>query len=231
MAFRSVLPVQGCRITPGGKLYFAEKVAFMVADAFRFIIPLAIVALVFGFLGYWTIALIFLFLAAFVGFFFRNPRREIPEPENLIVSPADGKVVKIESSPGELGENQVSIFLSLFNVHVNRAPISGALEKLEYRRGKFKAAFVDLASEVNEQNVLTICGKEITITIRQIAGLIARRVVCWKAQGTYMKRGETIGLIRFGSRVDVILPREVKLLVKVGDRVKGGSSAIGEYPV
>jgi len=201
----------------------------MVADAFRFIIPLVIFAALFGFLGYLSIALIFLFLAIFVVYFFRNPHRVIPENEGLVVSPADGKVVKMGPSPGAMGENQIGIFMNLFDVHVNRAPISGTLENLEYRRGMFKAAFVDEASSVNEQNVLTIRGKEITVTVRQIAGLIARRVVCWKAEGSTMRRGETIGLIRFGSRVDVVLPKEVKILVKVGDRVKGGSSVLGEY--
>jgi phosphatidylserine decarboxylase len=202
----------------------------MVADAFRFIIPLLIAAAVSIILGYWTVGLPLLFLALFVGYFFRNPRREIPERENLIVSPADGKVVKIATSQQRGAEQQISIFLNLFDVHVNRSPISGALEKLEYRRGRFKAAFADEASQVNEQNVLTIRGREITVTVRQIAGLIARRVVCWKQQGSSMTRGETIGLIRFGSRVDVLLPKEVKLRVKLGDRVRGGSSVLGEYP-
>jgi phosphatidylserine decarboxylase len=202
----------------------------MIADAFRFIVPLLLVAvLAWVLFGYYIISLIALLLAAFVGYFFRNPRRVVPENENLIVSPADGKVVRIDTDSSADGENQISIFLNLFDVHVNRAPISGSLERLEYRPGRFKAAFVDEASRVNEQNVLTIRGKDITVTIRQIAGLIARRVVCWKPQGSTMTRGETFGLIRFGSRVDVVLPKEVVLSVKLGDRVKGGSSVLGEY--
>jgi phosphatidylserine decarboxylase len=130
----------------------------------------------------------------------------------------------------EDGEWLVSIFLSIFNVHVNRSPISGTLKQLEYRRGKFKAAFDDDASRVNEQNILTISSPNIQIVVRQIAGLIARRVVCWKKPGHPLQRGELIGLIRFGSRVDLVLPAQVKIAVKKGDRVSGGSSIIGEYP-
>jgi phosphatidylserine decarboxylase len=203
----------------------------MVADAYRFIIPLLIIALICALLGYFAVALAVFLLTGFVGYFFRNPRRVIPKSENLIVSPADGRVVRIEPGHEPEGEKQISIFLNLFDVHVNRSPISGALEKLEYKRGKFKAAFEDEASRVNEQNVLTIRGENIQVTVRQIAGLIARRVVCWKQPGSAMSRGEPIGLIRFGSRVDLVLPKEVKLQVKLGDRVKGGASIIGEYPV
>jgi phosphatidylserine decarboxylase len=170
-------------------------------------------------------ALALLFLAAFVGYFFRNPAREIPAGDNLIVSPADGKVVRVASLPEGQG---ISIFLNIFDVHVNRAPIGGELEQVEYRRGRFKAAFDEEASRVNEQNILSIRGQRIRVVVKQIAGLIARRVVCWKRPGHFLERGELFGLIRFGSRVDVILPKEVKLLVKVGDRVKGGSSVIGE---
>src|SRR5207247_4492053 len=176
--------------------------------------------------------LICLLLAAFVCLFFRNPRREIPAREGLVLSPADGKIVKITTLPAgaDQGATQlVSIFLNIFDVHVNRSPIQGELENLEYLRGKFKMAFDEEASRVNEQNILTIRGKDIRIVVKQIAGFIARRVVCWKAPGHEMDRGEVIGLIRFGSRVDVLLPKKVKLLVKVGDKVKGGSSILGEY--
>ena len=112
---------------------------------------------------------------------------------------------------------------------MNRSPISGELKQLEYRRGRFKAAFDEEASRVNEQNVLTISGTHIQVVVRQIAGLIARRVVCWKKPGHQLQRGELIGLIRFGSRVDIVLPAQVKLRVKIGDRVSGGSSILGEY--
>jgi len=197
----------------------------MIRDAYLFIVPMLALAVLCIWFGLSVAALALLFLAAFVGYFFRNPAREIPAGDNLIVSPADGKVVRVASLPEGQG---ISIFLNIFDVHVNRAPIGGELEQVEYRRGRFKVAFDEEASRVNEQNILSIRGQRIRVVVKQIAGLIARRVVCWKRPGHFLERGELFGLIRFGSRVDVILPKEVKLLVKVGDRVKGGSSVIGE---
>jgi len=201
----------------------------MVCDAYRFIIPLLIIAAVlFAVGGPWAACLPVL-LALFVSYFFRNPDRTIPGDDKLVVSPADGKIVKITAvGQGQVSQRQVSIFLSVFNVHVNRAPIEGELEKLEYRRGRFKVAFDDEASRVNEQNILTIRGRDATLVMKQIAGLIARRVVCWKQAGQKLQRGEVIGLIRFGSRVDLMLPENANVLVRVGDRVKGGSSVIAE---
>jgi phosphatidylserine decarboxylase len=201
----------------------------MVSDAYRFIIPLLIIAAVlFAVGGPWAACLPVL-LALFVSYFFRNPDRTIPGDDKLVVSPADGKIVKITAvGQGQVSQRQVSIFLSVFNVHVNRAPIEGELEKLEYRRGRFKVAFDDEASRVNEQNILTIRGRDATLVMKQIAGLIARRVVCWKQAGQKLQRGEVIGLIRFGSRVDLMLPENANVLVRVGDRVKGGSSVIAE---
>ncbi len=199
----------------------------MVSDAYKFAVPLLTLGIVCILLHYPYPAVPLFILAAFVCYFFRNPNREIPDGNNLIVSPADGKVVKI--SRGGDGEQTISIFLSIFNVHVNRAPISGELVNLEYKRGKFKVAYDEEASRVNEQNVLTISGQGIRIVVRQIAGIIARRVVCWKKTGNQLRRGELFGLIRFSSRVDVVLPEKVRILVKVGDQVRGGSSVLGEY--
>ena len=199
----------------------------MVRDAYRFLLPLLVLGILCIFFGFAYLSVLFFALTAFVCFFFRNPDRQIPDGKNLIVSPADGKVVKVARMEG--GEQTVSIFLSVFNVHVNRSPISGELQQVEYKRGKFKAAFNEEASRVNEQNVITIAGSGVRIVVRQIAGLIARRVVCWKRQGNSLQRGERFGLIRFGSRVDIVLPGQVKVLVRVGDRVQGGSSVIGEY--
>ncbi len=199
----------------------------MVSDAYRFVVPLLILIILSVSFHIPYLALLAFVLIAFICFFFRNPDRHIPEGTNLVVSPADGKVVKISRTDD--GQQTISIFLNIFNVHVNRSPISGELEKLEYKRGDFKVAFSEEASRVNEQNILTISGQGIRIVVRQIAGLIARRVVCWKKPGNTMKRGELIGLIRFGSRVDVVLPEQVKVLVKVGDQVQGGSSILGEY--
>ncbi len=197
----------------------------MIRDAYLFLIPiLALAALCFS-MRLSAAGVPLLLVAAFVAYFFRNPARTIPDGDHLVVSPADGRVVKVASVP----EGQsVSIFLNIFDVHVNRAPIGGELEQLEYKRGKFKVAYDEEASRVNEQNILSIKGQRIRVVVKQIAGLIARRVVCWKRPGHTLERGELFGLIRFGSRVDVILPSEVKICVKVGDRVKGGSSVIGE---
>ncbi len=205
----------------------------MIKDAYRFVFPLLFLGALAGYLGRIWLFYPCIILTAFVCYFFRNPHREIPAGERLVVSPADGKVVRIvplAEDGEEVGGQAVSIFLNVFDVHVNRAPIKGELERLEYKRGKFKAAYDDEASRVNEQNVITIRGNGGRVVVKQIAGLIARRVICWKQPGSRMERGELIGLIRFGSRVDILLPREVRVLVKVGDRVKGGSSIIGEYP-
>lgn len=201
----------------------------MLSDAYRFIIPLLIVAIVLFAAGAPWVALLPLFLAGFVAWFFRNPARSIPDGEGLVVSPADGRIV--EATPaleGSEARRQVSIFMNIFDVHVNRAPIEGELEALAYRRGRFEVASKEVASRVNEQNILTIRGSGTTLVMKQIAGLIARRVVCWKKAGQKMRRGEIIGLIRFGSRVDLLLPEDATMLVRVGDRVKGGSSVIAE---
>jgi phosphatidylserine decarboxylase len=199
----------------------------MVRDVYKFLIPLLLMGILSVLLHLPYLAGLIFILAAFVCFFFRNPDRHIPEGKNLVVSPADGKIVKISRTTA--GEQTISIFLNIFNVHANRSPISGELEQLEYKRGKFKVAFDEEASRVNEQNILTIAGPGIRIMVRQIAGLIARRVICWKTPGHSLKRGELIGFIRFGSRVDIVLPEQVRILVKIGDRVRGGSSILGEY--
>jgi phosphatidylserine decarboxylase len=203
----------------------------MMSDAYRFVVPLLVAAAGFAYWHFPVAAIVLVLAAAFVCYFFRNPKRAIPAGNNVIVSPADGKIVKISRlSPEEDhgGGQQISIFLSIFDVHVNRSPIDGTVQKLQYKRGKFKVAFDDEASRLNEQNIITICGQGIRIIVKQVAGLIARRVICWKQPGNPLHRGDLIGLIRFGSRVDVILPDNVKVLVKVGDRVKGGSSILGE---
>jgi phosphatidylserine decarboxylase len=199
----------------------------MVRDAYRFAIPAVVLGILFVIVHLSFIGVLFFILAAFVCYFFRNPVRRIPDGKNLVVSPADGKVVKI--SKAESGEQSISIFLNIFNVHVNRSPISGELEKVEYKRGMFKVAYDEEASRVNEQNILTIKGPVIRVVVRQIAGLIARRVICWKKKGCTLQRGELFGLIRFGSRVDVVVPGNVRILVKTGDQVRGGSSVLGDY--
>jgi phosphatidylserine decarboxylase len=203
----------------------------MIRDVYRFLIPLLVFMAICAYYRLWYPFTAFTLLALFVCYFFRNPPRQIPAGEGLVVSPADGKVVKIvplAASATEPGGFAISIFLNIFNVHVNRSPIRGRLEGMEYVRGKFKAAYDDEASRVNEQNILTIQGDRLRVVVKQIAGLIARRVICWKREGDELDRGELFGLIRFGSRVDVLVPESVRVLVKVGDRVKGGSSILGE---
>jgi phosphatidylserine decarboxylase len=199
----------------------------MVRDAYRFILPLLILGGLSSFLHIPVLTILIVVLAAFVAFFFRNPERQIPDGKNLIVSPADGKVVKI--SRQEDGIQTVCIFLNVFNVHVNRSPIDGTVKRFEYKRGLFKVAFDDEASKVNEQNIVTIENNNVQIIVKQVAGLIARRVVCWKKIDDKLQRGELFGLIRFGSRVDIILPECARIRVKVGDHVQGGSSIIGDY--
>ena len=196
----------------------------IVRDAFRFLIPLCISA-VFAFaLGLYLAAVLVIGLAAFVAFFFRNPKRHIPPDPRVIVSPADGRVVKVE----RVGNvTKLSIFLSIFDVHVNRSPIAGRIEAIDYKRGKFKAAWNHAASVENERNVIMVAQGDLKLVFTQIAGLIARRIVCWKKVGDTVTKGELIGLIRFGSRVDVLFPAGAEATVQPGMRVRGGSSGIG----
>jgi phosphatidylserine decarboxylase len=196
----------------------------IVKDAFRFLIPL-LTAMAAAFLLGWTIAgIVLLALAIFVTFFFRNPAREIPSDPNAIVSPADGRVVKIE----HVGNvTKMSIFLSIFNVHVNRSPIRGRIEAIDYKPGRFKAAFNHAASVENERNIIMVSDGKVKLVFTQIAGLIARRIVCWKKVGDVVEKGELVGLIRFGSRVDILFPAVTEATVAVGARVKGGSTVIG----
>lgn len=178
-----------------------------------------------------AIAAVLVFLALFVFSFFRDPERVIPAEPGAVVSPADGRVVVVsnEENGGRAGQ-RVSIFLAIWNVHVNRAPAAGTITKMEYRPGKFLAAMKERASFENEQNVFTLSTAAGEMVFKQIAGLIARRVVSWKKQGEEVARGERIGLVRFGSRVDVWLPKDAEILVKLGENVKGGSSVLARWP-
>jgi phosphatidylserine decarboxylase len=180
-------------------------------------------------LGFWPVALVFVVLAAFMAFFFRDPRRQPPTDTNLVVAPADGRVTRVKPV-GELSERSatlVSIFLSPFDVHINRAPIAGKIIDVAYTHGKFLMATDENASVVNEQNALTIEGERITVVCKQIAGILARRIVCWKSVGERVSLGERFGLIKFSSRTDVLLPASVEVLVAEGARVKGGTTIIG----
>jgi len=203
----------------------------MVKEGYYFGIPPLALGAIAYLLQWWIIGTIAVLLAAFVFFFFRDPERAIPSTAGAIVSPADGRVVVVKdenwnSRPG----NRISIFLAIWNVHVNRAPAAGTIVDIQYRPGKFLAAMLERASLENEQNVFSLATDAGPMVFKQIAGLIARRVVCWKKPGEMVARGERIGLVRFGSRVDVWLPREAQVMVQVGDNVKGGSSTLALWP-
>jgi phosphatidylserine decarboxylase len=203
----------------------------MVKEGYYFGVPLLVLGGV-GFLLHWyAAAVVLVLLAAFVFSFFRDPERVIPAEPGAVVSPGDGRVVVVtdEENAGRSGK-RVSIFLAVWNVHVNRSPAAGTIVKMEYRPGKFLAAMRERASVENEQNVFTLSTEAGEMVFKQIAGLIARRVVAWKNAGEKVARGERIGLVRFGSRVDVWVPKEAEILVKVGENVKGGSSVLARWP-
>ncbi len=180
-------------------------------------------------IGLWPVAILFAIIAAFMAYFFRDPKRESPADPRLVVAPADGRVTRVR--PIEETDQQsatlVSIFLSPLDVHINRAPIAGEITNIAYTRGKFLMATDENASLVNEQNALTIKGESITIVCKQIAGILARRIICWKHAGERVSLGERFGLIKFSSRTDILLPRQVEVLVHEGARVRGGVTVIG----
>jgi phosphatidylserine decarboxylase len=202
----------------------------MVKEGYYFGLPpliLGLVSLLFRTpiaIGVGTLLVCF---ALFIFYFFRNPDRDIPTEPGVIVAPGDGRVVVVKDEPykGRPGK-RVSIFLAVWNVHVNRSPTAGTITKLDYKPGKFMAAWDEKASLDNEQNIFTLASEHGEIVFKQIAGLIARRVVSWKKAGDVVARGERIGLVRFGSRVDLWVPEGAEIAVKVGENVKGGSSVV-----
>lgn len=167
-------------------------------------------------------------LAAFVTYFFRDPTRVPPENEKLLVSPGDGKVVYTGPGERDPSRTQISIFLSIFDVHINRSPLAAVVRKIQYTPGKFLAAYNPEAGTKNEQNELELVDGDFVVTVRQIAGIAARRIVCAVHESDKLERGERFGLIQFGSRMEIVLPSDTKLHVKVGDRVKGGETIIAE---
>ncbi|SRR5579875_95885 len=207
----------------------------MVKDAYRFAIPLLAMAIACWLAArasrpwFWP-GLLFLLLGLFVFYFFRDPERPIPSDPAVIVSPADGHVVEIADEPldGQQG-HRVSIFLAVWDVHVQRAPVAGRIARVEYRKGKFLGAFRPEASRVNEQNVIYMDTAHGRVVFKQIAGAIARRVLFWKQVGSNVAIGERVGMIRFGSRVDMWLPLEAQIDVKRGQMVKGGESIVGRW--
>ena len=204
----------------------------MVRDGYFYGVGLLVAALLLLWLtGSWPLALIPVLLAAFFLWFFRDPERVIPTGEGLIVSPGDGVVteaVRFETTDGP--RQRISIFLSVFDVHVNRAPIGGTITVARYQKGKYLNAMNPASASENEQNIVTVRGEGFEVTFKQIAGLLARRIVFVPVVGATIARGERVGLIKFGSRVDVILPAEAELQVQPGMRVKGGASVLAAMP-
>lgn len=192
------------------------------------VVPLAM-AIVMVALGLWPVAIAFGAIAAFMAFFFRDPNRVSPTDPNVVVAPADGRVTRVKKieDDAERSATLVSIFLSPLDVHINRAPIAGQITNVSYTKGKFLVAMDERASLVNEQNALTIEGEKITVVCKQIAGILARRIICWKSAGERVALGERFGLIKFSSRTDVLMPERVEVLVTEGARVQGGTTIIG----
>jgi phosphatidylserine decarboxylase len=202
----------------------------MVKDGYRFAAPPLLLGIIAVVLHWNWLGGILIFLGLFVVFFFRDPERTPPPDPNLIVSPADGRVVGVveESFNGRPGY-RISVFLSVFNVHVNRSPVGGRITAIEYRTGKFYAAMRGRASAENEQNSFHVQTDRGEVVFTQIAGWVARRIVVWKAIGDSLVRGERIGMIRFGSRMDIWLPEDAEILVKPGGNVAGGSSVLARW--
>lgn len=209
-----------------------EKRWPVVKEGLPFLIPSSILTFLFLILGWKWVAVIGIWLTLFIAYFFRNPKRKIPSLKNIILSPADGKIVYL----GECEEERflkrkalkISIFMSPLDVHLNRSPVSGKIIEAKYSPGKFLMANREKASLLNEQNAFVLEAEEdFKVLLVQIAGFLARRIVCYARKGDYLKQGEIFGMIRFGSRVDLFLPTHVRPIVYPGQHVKGGESILG----
>src|SRR5215472_5448135 len=205
----------------------------MVRDGYIYGLSLIGVAIVLALTtGRWAWGIPALLLAFFFLWFFRDPERTIPTGPGLIVSPGDGLVTETVSiSTPEGPRRRISIFLSVFDVHVNRSPIGGALTGVVYKKGQYVNAMNPACAECNEQNIVTVRGEGIEVTFKQIAGLLARRIVFHPREGDWLERGQRVGMIKFGSRVDIIFPAEAEFRVKPGQRVKGGASVLAAIGV
>jgi len=207
----------------------------MVKDGYWYGLPLVLIAG--GLMGFWLrqrslflliVTIFFVVLSILVLNFFRDPERAVPAELHAIVSPADGLIVQLAEEEFESRPvRRLSIFMSPLDVHVNRTPIAGSIKAINYKKGSFRVASQELASVENEQNVFTVEGEQGVVVVKQIAGLLARRIVFWKRLGDLLARGERVGMIKFGSRVDVLVAPTVEWRVKVGDRVRAGSSILG----
>lgn len=206
----------------------------IAVEGFPFIVAALLASIAAWMMSLPSVAAAMISLTAFIAFFFRNPRRNTPDAEGILVAPADGRVIKVEkgATAPHTGTpcTKVSIFMSVFNVHVNRFPTTATVRRAIYRAGKFFVASLDKASEHNEQNSLVLedsAGREMVMV--QIAGLIARRIVCYAKEGDRFSTGERFGLIRFGSRLDIYLPSEAKVEVGPGDRTRAGETVLGRF--
>jgi phosphatidylserine decarboxylase len=199
----------------------------MVRDGIPFVlVPLLLAAVPFVF-GYWLLSLPLIAIAGFMVFFFRDPHRSPPTEPGVVLAPADGRVTTVRRADDEHHESLISIFLSPLDVHINRAPIAGDIMDISYKSGKFLMATREDSRLLNEQNTLTIQGNGLTVRCTQIAGILARRIVCWKKKGDRVKSGERFGMIKFGSRTDLLLPPGVDVVVSEGMHVRGGETIVG----
>lgn len=197
----------------------------MAKEGLPFVLIPALLAMLLAYFGVWWAAGLLAALGMFMAYFFRDPYRKTPDGDGLILAAADGRVTRIDDDEnGKL----VSVFMSPFDVHINRSPISGTVTKTEYLPGRKAPATSNSASLTNERNTLTITGGDLTVRCTQIAGIMARRIVCWSKEGDELNRGEKFGLIKFSSRTDVAMPSSVELLVKIGDHVKAGETVIAK---
>jgi phosphatidylserine decarboxylase len=204
----------------------------MVRDGVFYALGMVGVAALLWWLTVPAFAIVPLLLAGFFLWFFRDPERAIPSDPGLVVSPADGKITDV--SPTQLNGRpctRISIFLNVFDVHVNRTPIAGVVREVVYQKGKFGNAMDAVSAEANEQNIVTVEGEGMVLVFKQIAGLLARRIVFNHKPGDTLARGQRVGLIKFASRTDIIFPSPNQLSVKLGDRVKGGSTILAHVPV
>jgi phosphatidylserine decarboxylase len=207
----------------------------MVRDGYLYAAPLIAAAILLGWLTHLVWAVIPILLAGFFLWFFRDPERVIPADSGAVVSPGDGKVTDVSQvTVGGQRQTRISIFLNVFNVHVNRSPIAGVVREVRYQRGKYLNAMNQASAEQNEQNVVTVQGEGDaegqTVVFKQIAGLLARRIVFYPKVGDRLLRGQRVGLIKFGSRVDVLLDASATISVKVGDHVQGGATVLAYLP-
>lgn len=199
----------------------------MVKDGIPYVIIPAIGGLLAGFFQLWPVFFALAAVSAFMAFFFRDPERVTPEGDDLIISAADGRVTRIEkTAEGKV----VSVFLSPLDVHINRSPITGRVARIEYTPGKKLPATGDNASYLNERNSIYIEGANMNVVCTQIAGILARRIVCRANPGDQLLAGERFGLIKFGSRTDLLMPDSVEIMVNIGDRVIGGETVIARLP-